>query len=462
MRVLMLAVVSMMLTSWLYQYTNSTMSIATSSSSSIVVTTTTSTITTPDALNIMQDDDDANNSGNATKAKEFLALPSLHPSNQPSMNNATLVHDVGRSNNLNSSITIETNDDHARNHSRTRNADLENGGSMMNMTNLLLDLNNNSTIAADIINITHVKNESKIIIHLKNQRHCQQPQLVGRLSGPALSKVTWEEQVHEEDHNEGAFVVGHYHVPLLGRYFIEIIVTMCNKLGHDTDIKPICLEDSTRHRLTHKNASIDVMPLRDTINTPRNPALIQSIEKSGVIGYWYNKNTLETMYKPLHTRYQPMGCRKLRDVRSSHCQEAINLSRFDPYEFQFATNFSLVERLEGKEGKVCFEGASHSRILFNRASNLLSTAPFNATIKNVEIVGTYHSQYTKFVHQFTHEKIQAIIAKNCTKVIVGTGQWDAYRPTLFPAYEKALETAMSMMGDMFRNANVDLFFRTTQ
>jgi len=79
MRVLMLAVVSMMLTSWLYQYTNSTMSIATSSSSSIVVTTTTSTITTPDALNIMQDDDDANNSGNATKAKEFLALPSLHP-----------------------------------------------------------------------------------------------------------------------------------------------------------------------------------------------------------------------------------------------------------------------------------------------------------------------------------------------------------------------------------------------
>ena len=157
-----------------------------------------------------------------------------------------------------------------------------------------------------------------------------------------------------------------------------------------------------------------------------------------------------------------MGCRKQRDARSFRCQEAIDLSRFDPYEFQFATHFSLVERLEGKEGKVCFEGASHSRILFNRASNLLSTAPFNATIKNVEIVGTYHSQYTKFVHQFTHEKIQAIIAKNCTKVIVGTGQWDAYRPTLFPAYEKALETAMSMMGDMFRNANVDLFFRTTQ
>jgi hypothetical protein len=140
-----------------------------------------------------------------------------------------------------------------------------------------------------------------------------------------------------------------------------------------------------------------------------------------------------------------MGCRKQRDARSFRCQEAIDLSRFDPYEFQFATHFSLVERLEGKEGKVCFEGASHSRILFNRASNLLSTAPFNATIQNVEIVGTYHSQYTKFVHQFTHEKIQAIIAKNCTKVIVGTGQWDAYRPTLFPAYEKALETAMSMM-----------------
>ena len=32
--------------------------------------------------------------------------------------------------------------------------------------------------------------------------------------------------------------------------------------------------------------------------------------------------------------------------------EAIDLSRFDPYEFRFATHFSLVERLEGKEGYV--------------------------------------------------------------------------------------------------------------
>ena len=132
--------------------------------------------------------------------------------------------------------------------------------------------------------------------------------------------------------------------------------------------------------------------------------------------------------------------------------EAIDLSRFDPYEFRFATHFSLVERLEGKEGYVLIKPVI-----------LLSTAPFNATIQNVEIVGTYHSQYTKFIH----EKIQAIIAKNCTKVIVGRGQWDASTDaswkrllTLFPAYEKALETicfAMQML-TFFSNNTVSSIF----
>jgi hypothetical protein len=66
-----------------------------------------------------------------------------------------------------------------------------------------------------------------------------------------------------------------------------------------------------------------------------NPVLMRTYALGILEGVFYskylhNKNTLETMYKPLHTRYQPMGCRKLRDVRSSQCQEAINLSRFDP------------------------------------------------------------------------------------------------------------------------------------
>jgi len=45
---------------------------------------------------------------------------------------------------------------------------------------ILLEIHPNSTIAADIINIVHVPNESKIIIKLMRQRRCTHPQLVGQ------------------------------------------------------------------------------------------------------------------------------------------------------------------------------------------------------------------------------------------------------------------------------------------
>jgi NhaP-type Na+/H+ or K+/H+ antiporter len=78
------------------------------------------------------------------------------------------------------------------------------GAGLLLIEDELVKLDNNSTLAPDIINITHVRNGNEeesnmIVIHLKQERRCKTPQLVGRLSGPALSKVTWE-KVHEDDH----------------------------------------------------------------------------------------------------------------------------------------------------------------------------------------------------------------------------------------------------------------------
>ena len=336
------------------------------------------------------------------------------------------------------------------------------GAGLLLIEDELVKLDNNSTLAPDIINITHVRNGNEeesnmIVIHLKQERRCKTPQLVGRLSGPALSKVTWE-KVHEDDHE--AFLVGHYDVPVPGRFFIEIITTMCNELEYDIDFQPICLEDPTRHRLTHKDASIDAVPLRGGahIHSNENPA--------GIIGYWHHTNiTKREKPVPLYTRYQPRGCRQPEDLISARCEEATDVSRFDPYEFQFATDIRLQNRLEKKEDTVCFIGASHALHLTVRAQKILKE-------RNILSVTAKTMKGFQFAREYTEEEIQWINDQHCTKVIIGIGQWDASywadmeyegnAPTLFQEYEDDLKKAMAIMVDIFRDNNVDLYFRTTQ
>ena len=65
-----------------------------------------------------------------------------------------------------------------------------------------IEINPNSSMAAEIHSVLHFQNESKIVIHLHKQRNCSQPKLVGRLSGPALTKIIWEEQEHHANNTD--------------------------------------------------------------------------------------------------------------------------------------------------------------------------------------------------------------------------------------------------------------------
>lgn len=62
------------------------------------------------------------------------------------------------------------------------------------------------------------------MIHLKSNKEsarlCEQPQLVGRLSGPVrvLSKLTCETVTDNDNGADTAVLVGHYHVPFSGNY----------------------------------------------------------------------------------------------------------------------------------------------------------------------------------------------------------------------------------------------------
>lgn len=319
-----------------------------------------------------------------------------------------------------------------------------------------IQMNPNSTMAKDIINIEHKPSQSQIMIYLENQRRCKQPQLKGRLSGPLLLNISWEKQLQKRDLDgrEIEVLTGHYRVPQAGRYYLEIIVLMCQELQYDAWARPICLEDPDYHRVTGDGVFIDVE--ENSINSH------ELNQTDTIIGYWYN--TMENgSYEPLYTRYQPQDCRGSNRTLS-RCKEPMDVSRFDPYQFRFQYKNlsidSLERKLKGNNHKVCFIGASHARVLVNKAKRLL---------KRLGIENGFVEMYNnEFARDFQEEGVASIIDKNCTKIVIGTGQWDAghpyYEPTSFPAYELTLMGMVEMLLEMFGAAGtkIEIFFRSTQ
>lgn len=306
-----------------------------------------------------------------------------------------------------------------------------------------IEINTKSHIAANVRTIVHIPAEAKIVIHFHQNRSCSRPQLIGRLSGLFLSKVTWENE-NTITANGELFVVGHYNVPSPGKYFIEIIVTICQQLDMDVDVTSLCMVDPSHHRLTQENATIDA----DIESEIRD-------EKTR-IGFWFNKINYNNS-TPLYTRYQPDGCRLPENHATERCQVPMDTTRFDPYEFKFFQSFSLEEEVRGKAGRVCYVGASHSRVL-TRFSNLIITK------MGIQNFAAYHSDI-RFASNLTRVAAQEM-QNRCTKVVVGMGQWDVSRavsrPTSFVEYRKHLKKAMSVFVKTLLDANIVVYFRNMQ
>uniref|UniRef100_A0A7S2LT61 Uncharacterized protein n=1 Tax=Leptocylindrus danicus TaxID=163516 RepID=A0A7S2LT61_9STRA len=312
----------------------------------------------------------------------------------------------------------------------------------------LIPINNDSTIAKDIEYIQYDKKNSKITVLLKQQRRCVTPYLVGRLSGPTLAKVQWEQ--HENA------VVGHFHLFEPGVYFVEIIVINCDaELTNNMNFEEICLEDPKRHRITEKNSTITALTKFSGSEALTNP-----------IGAWYFEG--DERPKQVYTRYQPAECFQLTDNIPVSCNNMapLDLTRFDPYKFKFASDLDLKDHLKGKEGRVCYVGASHGNMLAYHTSKILNE------IQNINVTVDYcgHCKGKLFVAKYAEyltkpSVIRKIIKKNCTKVVIGTGQWDASsqegHPTSFKDYESHLKVAMELLLSMLGQNNIELYFRST-
>jgi hypothetical protein len=292
-------------------------------------------------------------------------------------------------------------------------------------------------ISSDVGSISHVPKEAKIIVHFNQNRSCSSPQLVGRLSGLFLSDIKWSDSNFVGANGE-IDVVGHYEVPSPGTYYIEIIATMCQQLDVDVDITNICVLDPANHRLTHANATIDATTTRQR-----------------EIGFWYNNLRTSNYITPLHIRYQPQDCRKGNE-HLKRCKGPMDLTRFDPYAFRFTESFSLKDQLDRNEGggirRVCFVGASHSRVLTRFAGSILA---------GVNDVVALH-QDVRFAANLTEMAVKDKNMLKCTKVVIGMGHWDLARGTPFAEYKRLMTGAMSSFVKTLLDDKVEVYFRSTQ
>ena len=276
--------------------------------------------------------------------------------------------------------------------------------------------------------ILHNPKETSIVVNFNKNRTCIQPQLIGRLSGMSLSIIEWD--YDNEQSKDDTVLVGHYNAPLRGTYFIEIIVTMCQRLTMDTDPRNVCLVDPQHHRLTHDNATINVAITRN---------------KSTDIGIWYNVNSVRDISSivPLHTRYQPHGCMNKKYL--NHCKKITEIARYKPYRFIFSSQFS--SGLTGKNETLCFGGASHASVL-RTFSRQMGT--------NVHYI---EFKYIRALNLGAAEKVIA----NCNQIVISIGQWDLGHPEgyplLFHELKRELNRAMIEFVNPLRQANISVYFR---
>lgn len=322
-------------------------------------------------------------------------------------------------------------------------------------------INPNSTIADDLLTIFHHPRTSKIAVHFRPDSRCTHPYLMGRLSGPLLSMVSWDRleppanrTANHTASNRIRVATGRYRVPRGGHYFLEILVIICKPVAEGT-----CLEDPGRHRLTAKGAAIWIDAEEDrTTAAGTTVAAHHTWKKPAAVGYWYNTLANASDHEPLYTRYQPPHCRSPLD-KTARCRPATDLSRFAPYRFAFGhanlTRDSLRERLRkfSRNPTVCFVGASHASVLNKTTGSLLEGV---ATVARIEV---------RHADEFGNWHIGALVGRNCTKVVFGTGQWDAGWPrrylTPFAEYERALSGAARLLIAAGRQHPMDVVIRQT-
>jgi hypothetical protein len=282
-------------------------------------------------------------------------------------------------------------------------------------------IESDTAISDDIVSLTHDPLRSRFTIVLNNTRS-PFPVLRGRLSGPALVMLEWNNLDANSTHTSMALsttsrLEGYYRAPVVGTYFLEILVIQRSDWKFSTHFEATCLENPRHNRITKRGVVIRVEHAQPV-----------------PIGYWVAKSDVS---KPLYTRFQEPNCRpNSTDSLSDRCTIPGDLSRFENYEFHFQANNTLQAKemlLKDKNANICYMGDSHSRAAKEFTQKLAGGRPTAAT-----------HLYFRHPHLAKPPLLKKAVANlNCTAVVVGIGAWPAAgqpgdRPHLFEEYRNEM------------------------
>jgi hypothetical protein len=329
----------------------------------------------------------------------------------------------------------------------------------------------NATIASDIASIYHFPDQSTIVVDFHARARCPRPYLMGRISGPALIALQWKwSRESSADNISATTMYGIYSTPVIGKYFLEIMVVHCNNFAHgiktaleDADItaidilnatgqhnpltfdfKPVCVEDPLNGRITDKAAMITV--------EKKTEKLLQ--------GFWRKAAKVETP-RPVFTRFQLPVCHQSRKDRASKrnlsqvCLEQPGLDQFRNYDFEWSPSLQLnasylihAHSLQTNLTRVCYAGSSHSRTMLQAARRL----GLSHTVKWV--LAKYPKDVTKLI-PVLHEA-------QCGSLVVGVVQWpasfDQNHPTKLGQYYQELKDMVLQLQQ--ERPGMKLFFRS--
>ncbi|KAL7519099.1 hypothetical protein ACHAWX_003896 [Stephanocyclus meneghinianus] len=289
-----------------------------------------------------------------------------------------------------------------------------------------VETNQSCTIASDISAIWHSPSDSSVCVSLLEGSRCPHPSLIGRLSGPSIAMLEWSMDTSPQDHGAegGTVYCGSYQDEwiLEGTYFLEIVIIHCNGFGvtalERLKSKPdLNISDSFEQWLQFNYTD-------ECVEEPANNRLTGdsflfiSKESQGAgdrsKGHWVLKERIPKNETPQvwYTRYQPHGCEGcVVPTNSTHRYSFIWADRKWIQKLSSFRNDTQNPTLQSN--KVCFLGASHSRVLVESMHRLHFGHLF------VWIWGNWPEEVNTGTFEVAYE------VHNCTKFVVQLGQWPA-------------------------------------
>lgn len=387
----------------------------------------------------------------------------------------------------------------------------------------IIPSNPHSSLGKDVVSIRHDPQQSQVFVILRSGARCPRPYLMGRLSGPTLVKLEWTwssnlttttttTSTWNEFGQNATVMMGTYHVPLAGTFFLEIVVLYCHDIFYDLrdiletkmdpthnwhlespfresmdlDYQHICMERPTRHRLTANHATI-VVPTTTTDHHPatnhwfrtfritndKQPISSSSLSSkssmgvaaTAVPGYWKNTantTTSQQQHQPLYTRHQPFNCmmshRGGDPPPVTTCHEMTHLDRYEKYQFVWSnatTNniqmMNVTQLAQPQPTVICMVGCSHSRVLWLASQRMgITLNKINVTIEWIP------AHYPLDVSP--NLLLVQNAGKHCQKFVIAVGQWPAsYVPpqpwSVMRFYKEMKAVLLNLQNNLPHNQN---------